>query len=59
MSNWLQNEGRKWKINQCKKWIYAQHLAAAAAAAAELICVGSYPVGSSSGVATTLHDSCN
>lgn len=56
VSNWLQNQGLKWRINQCMKWIYAEHLAAAAA---ELICGGIYPAESSSGVAVTLYNSCN
>lgn len=54
--NWLQNQDLIWKINQCKKRIYAQHLAAAAA---ELICVGIYLAKSSSSVAVTLYNSCD
>lgn len=55
-SNWWQNHGLKQKINQCKKWIYAQHLAPTAAG---LIYVGIYLVETSSGVAVTFYNSCN
>lgn len=56
VSNWWRNHGLKQKINQRKKWIYAQHLAAAAAG---LIYVGIYLVETSSAVAVMLYKSCN